>query len=293
MLDARRLLRQYDIVPRKSLGQNFLVDPTAPQRITDCAELASDDTVLEIGAGLGTLTYALALRSQRVIAVETDPTLVAVLKRELGEHTNVTIVEGDILKINPAALLGTVSEVESIPLWGSLVPNYVVVANLPYYITSAVIRHILESTIRPRRMVVTVQREVALRMVAQPDDMSVLSVSTQFYSNPRIVMRLKRGAFHPAPKVESAVVRLDVHENPPVPVDNIQNFFKIVRAGFAQKRKQLRNSLAAGLSLPPAVVEESLSGFGVDYRRRAETLSLPEWSTVYNSLQPYTGTANK
>lgn len=288
MLDARSLLRQYNLFPRKSLGQNFLVDPTAPSRIADCAELNDKLTVLEIGAGLGTLTCALALRSHRVVAVETDPTLVAVLQHELAEHPNISIVEGDILKLNPAELLGTVPEGPHSPLWGTLLPDYVVVANLPYYITAAVIRHVLESSVRPRRMVITVQREVALRMIAQPDDMSLLSVSVQLYSQPRIMMRLKRGAFHPAPNVESAVVRLDLYDNPPVAVESIPLFFKIVRAGFGQKRKQLRNSLAAGLSLQPLIIEESLDACGIDYRRRAETLSLVDWSTVVHSLRPYT-----
>ena len=289
MLDARTLLRQYNLFPRKSLGQNFLVDPKAPQRIADHAELSPKDTVIEIGAGLGTLTYELGQRCQRVIAVETDPNLIAVLQHELAEFTTIQVVEGDILKLNPAILIGREVEPQHIPLWGSLVVDYVVTANLPYYITAAVIRHIFESSIRPRCMVVTVQREVAQRMVAQPNDMSLLSVSTQFYSNPRIVMRLKRGAFHPAPKVESAVVRLDLYEHPQVPVNNIPKFFSIVRAGFAQKRKQLRNSLSAGLSISPQDVEEILSQCGVDHRRRAETLSLTEWAKIYDSLSTSTG----
>ena len=284
MLDARVLLRKYNLLPRKSLGQNFLVDPTAPQRIVDRANLSHEDIVLEIGAGLGTLTYELGQRCQRVFAVETDPQLIAVLQQELAGDTNIKVVKGDILKLDPALLLFEDQAAHQIPLWGTLKRDYVVVANLPYYITAAVIRHIFESSIRPRCMVVTVQREVALRMIAQPNEMSLLSVSTQFYSNPRIVMRLKRGAFHPAPKVESAVVRLDLHENPPVSVDNIPEFFNVIRAGFAQKRKQLRNSLAAGLRLPAAVVEEALSQCGVDHRRRAETLSLAEWSIVYHKL---------
>ena len=284
MLDARTLLQQYDLYPRKSLGQNFLVDPTAPVRIADCAEIKREDIVLEIGAGLGTLTYELGQRSQHVIAVETDPLLVAVLRRELVQYTNIKIVEGDILKLDPAHLVDRKESTQQTPLWGLLKQDYVFVANLPYYITAAVIRHIFESSIRPRSMVVTVQREVALRMIAQPNDMSLLSVSTQFYCRPRIVMRLKRGAFHPAPKVESAVVRMDLYEDPPVPVEDIAGFFATIRAGFGQKRKQLRNSLAAGLGIPATIVERTLHQCGVDHRRRAETLSLSEWSVVSHNL---------
>ncbi len=174
MLDARSLLNKYNLYPRKSLGQNFLVDSTAPGRIADCAELTPSLTVLEIGAGLGTLTYELAVRSRRVLAVETDPLLVAVLQHELAEQSNVSIVEGDILKLNPAVLLAKEPDINQMPLWGTLIPDYVVVANLPYYITAAVIRHILESSVRPKRMIITVQREVANRIVAQPGDMSLV-----------------------------------------------------------------------------------------------------------------------
>jgi 16S rRNA (adenine1518-N6/adenine1519-N6)-dimethyltransferase len=287
MEDARSLLRRYGLVARKSLGQNFLVDPTAPERIVNCAGLTPEDTALEIGAGLGILTYELSLRTRQVFAIETDPALVAVLNNELSTQQNIKIITGNILEINPTLLLDLVGIAQSsVPLWGSICHRYVVVANLPYYITAAVIRHILESTVRPRTMVVTVQREVALRMVAQPDDMSLLSVSTQFYGKPHIMLRLKRGAFYPAPNVESAVIRLDMYENPPIPVDDIPGFFKVVRAGFSQKRKQLRNSLSTGLSLPPSIIETSLERCSMDWQRRAETLSLPEWSMVYRSLLP-------
>lgn len=286
MQDPRSLLRQYGLVPRKSLGQNFLVDSSAPQRIVDHAELTKQDTVLEVGAGLGTLTFELAQRCGHVIAVETDPSLVAVLQQEFVGVTNITVIEGDILKLQPAELLSVDIPLKTSPLWGQQMENYVVVANLPYYITAAVIRHILESTIRPRCMVITVQREVAERMVAGQGDMSILSVSTQFYGIPRIVLRLKKGAFYPTPKVDSAVIRLYLYQHPPVAVDNVDLFFRLVRAGFAQKRKQLRNSLSAGLGLAPVYVEKSLSACGLDYKRRAETLNLTEWFAIYQSLRP-------
>ena len=283
--DPRALLRHYGLAPRKALGQNFLVDPNAPARIAAQAALTRDDTVLEVGAGLGTLTAALAAHAGRVIAVETDPRLVAILHQELTAFENVSIVHGDILDLDPATLLN-VTPAPAMPLWGTRLPHYHVVANLPYYITAAVIRRLLEAAVRPARMVVTVQREVAERIVAVPNAMSVLAVSVQFYGQPRIGMRLKRGVFFPAPDVESAVVCIDLHETPPVPVTDVATFFRVVRAGFAQRRKQLRNTLAASLCLPPDDVVAALASVDIDATRRAETLTLEEWGRVTEALYP-------
>lgn len=284
--DPRALLRHYGLTPRRSLGQNFLVDPAAPARIAAQAALTRDDTVLEVGAGLGTLTVALAAKAGRVIAVETDPHLVAILQQEMVAFKNVDIVHGDILALDPAALLD-VAPTPLMPLWGTRLSHYHVVANLPYYITAAVMRHLLEAAVRPARMVVTVQREVAARMVAVPDEMSVLAVSVQFYGKPRIAMRLKRGAFFPTPDVESAVVCIDLYETPPTPVADVAEFFRVVRAGFSQRRKQLRNSLAAGLHLPAEEVVAALANVDVDATRRAETLTLEEWGRITAALYPH------
>jgi 16S rRNA (adenine1518-N6/adenine1519-N6)-dimethyltransferase len=314
--DPRTLLHKYDLWPRKSLGQNFLVDPKAPDRIVDCAEPGKADTILEVGAGLGTLTAALARRTARVIAVETDPKLAAVLETELGAVACIEIVHGDILELDPAALLfgdddsHTASDAEPeavldvthhdpttgepqpptslqpLSLWGPRLPDYAVVANLPYYITGAVIQHLLEAAVRPAHMTLTVQLEVAQRMTAQPGDMSLLAVSTQFYGNPKICMRLSRGAFYPVPNVTSAVLRLDLYDDPPIPIDNVAVFFDIVKAGFAQRRKQLRNTLAATLHLEPDAVETALNDHGIDHRRRAETLAISEWGQIYVALAP-------
>jgi 16S rRNA (adenine1518-N6/adenine1519-N6)-dimethyltransferase len=288
MDDPRTLLQRYELWPRKSLGQNFLVDPTAPARIADCADLSSEDTVLEVGAGLGTLTTVLAERARRVIAVETDPQLVDVLHTELDRLDGVEIVHGDIMELAPSALLGgeAVTSSPGPDLWGPINPHYHVVANLPYYITNPVVRHLLEAEIRPLRMVITVQREVAQRMTADPGDMSLLAVSVQFYGNPEICMRLGRGAFYPVPRVDSAVVRIDLYETPPVAVDDVASFFSVVKAGFSQRRKQLRNSLSAGLHLDPQTVESALQSHGLDHRRRAETLSIEAWGKVYAALMP-------
>ncbi|MCJ7548072.1 MAG: 16S rRNA (adenine(1518)-N(6)/adenine(1519)-N(6))-dimethyltransferase RsmA [Anaerolineae bacterium] len=285
--DARSLLRKYDLWPRKSLGQNFLVHPSAPDRIAECARLSPDDTVLEVGAGLGTLTAALASRAGRVVAVETDAHLVDVLQAELGNVERIDIVHGDILELDPSQLLGVVpSGSDAHPaLWGPRLPHYRVVANLPYYITNAVVRHLLEASVRPMQMVVTVQLEVAQRMVAGPGDMSLLAVSVQFYGVPKICFKLKRGAFHPAPSVVSAVVRLDLHDEMPVAVEDVALFFRVVKAGFSQRRKQLRNSLSTGLALAPNAVSSAM-GATVDPRRRAETLSIREWGDICAALRP-------
>lgn len=286
MSDPRGLLGRHDLRPRKSLGQNFLVDPTAPDRIAGCAGLTAEDTVLEIGAGVGTLTAALAARAGRVVAVETDPALVDVLGVEMAAFPHVRIVHGDILTLDPVDLLSVQPGETARPLWGERLPHYHVVANLPYYITNAVVRHLLEARVRPQQMVLTVQREVAERMVAQPDDMSLLAVSVQFYGKPELCLRLRRGAFFPPPKVDSAVVRVLTYAAPLFEVEDVRRFFRIARAGFAQRRKQLRNSLSSDLALDPRGVEEALLRQHIDPTRRAETLSMVEWGQVYAGLFP-------
>lgn len=270
-----QLLRARGLRPRKHLGQNFLSDPAILKRIVSAADLSPSDTVVEVGAGLGTLTRLLSEQAGRVLAVEIDDHLVSILHERMADLPNVEIIHGDILQLPDSP----------IPRFQSL--GYKVVGNLPYYITSAILRHFLENEPRPSRMVVTMQREVAERIVAKPGEMSLLAVSVQFYGRPRIVMRIKAGAFYPRPDVDSAVVRIDVGERPTVALgDGVdeRGFFRVVRAGFGQKRKTLRNSLSAGLGLPSAAVEEALGRAGVDPRRRAETLSLHAWAEVLAAL---------
>jgi len=269
---VREILRSYDLEPRKEMGQHFLADRGALQRIVAAAELGPGESVLEIGAGLGTLTRALSASAGRVVAVELDHRLIPVLQEELADRSNVRVVQGDILALDPADLMEGQS--------------YLVVANLPYAITSAVLRHLLEARLPPRRMVVTVQREVAERIVARGGRMSLLAVSVHFYGQPRLLFRLKPGAFYPPPGVESAVVRIDRRRQPPVAARGVEGFFRVVRAGFSQPRKQLRNSLAAGLGLEPRTVAEALRQAGVDPRRRAERLRLEDWVRVMRALKP-------
>jgi len=200
---------------------------------------------------------------------------------------NVTLVQGDILELDPAALIERTST-KSDPLQGGdSAPSvqYSVVANLPYYITSAVLRHLLEARLKPQRMVITVQREVAERIVASPGQMSLLAVSIQFYGRPELLFRIKPGSFYPSPNVTSAVVRINLHADPPVPAEDTAAFFRTVRAGFAQRRKQLRNALSAGLRRQPAEVEARMREAGVSPRRRAQTLSLDEWAMLTRALR--------
>jgi 16S rRNA (adenine1518-N6/adenine1519-N6)-dimethyltransferase len=266
------LLRSHGLHPRKRLGQNFLTDPVALERIVVAADLSTDDVVVEVGAGLGTLTRLLARQAKRVIALELDDDLVEILREQTVDLPNVEILHGDVLRFSPS---------------GFSPRGYKVVGNLPYYITSAVLRHFLEREPRPRLMVVTVQREVAARIVARPGEMSLLAVSVQFYGQPRVVARVPAGAFYPSPKVDSAVLQINVCDEPiPLPGEGVDEatFFRVVRAGFSQKRKTLRNSLSAGLGLSPATVGASLERAGVDPRYRAETLSLREWARVAGTL---------
>jgi len=266
-IDIHNLLRQHNIHPKKRLGQNFLVDEATLARVAAAAGLEPGDSVLEIGAGLGNLTRHLAEIAGRVVAVELDSDLFPALQDTLKGYEQVELVLGDILRMDLAGRLG-------------LPDGYKVAANIPYYITSAVIRHLLESRARPSRIVLTVQREVAERMVAQPDDMNLLAVSVQFYSQPSLMARVPAGAFYPRPEVDSQIVRLEVRAQPAVSVPNVEQFFRVVKAGFSQKRKQLRNSLIGGLRLEPAQVDALLAGTGVAPKRRAETLTLEEWAAI-------------
>jgi 16S rRNA (adenine1518-N6/adenine1519-N6)-dimethyltransferase len=260
------LLRQFNLKPRKSLGQSFLIDEAALNRVVQAARLTTEDTVLEIGPGLGSLTRHLAQAAGRVVAVELDQTLFPALNFVLAGYPNVELIHGDILNFPISNL--------------QLPPKYKVVANIPYYITSAAIRHVLEAEAKPACMVLTIQREVAERMCAAPGDLSLLAVSVQFYAVPRVVARIPAGAFHPRPEVDSAVVRLEVRAQPAVPVRDVDEFFRVVKAGFSQKRKQLRNSLASGLGMEAARADALLTQAGVDPKRRAETLTLTEWGKI-------------
>jgi 16S rRNA (adenine1518-N6/adenine1519-N6)-dimethyltransferase len=222
--------------------------------------------VLEIGAGVGSLTRHLAECSRMVVAVELDTKLIPPLKQIIGRYPNVLVVQGDILALNPVEL---VSQQE-----------YVVVANIPYYITSALIRHLLEATLPPHRLILTIQREVAMRICAGAGDMSLLALSVQVYGHPEIVTHIPANAFYPPPNVDSAVMRIDLFSSPKIQPAELDVFFQLIKAGFSQKRKTLRNSLSAGLRISPSTAEKLLSASKIDSRRRAETLDIVEWNQL-------------
>jgi 16S rRNA (adenine1518-N6/adenine1519-N6)-dimethyltransferase len=269
-LNVPALLRQYALRPDRGLGQNFLVDESALHKIIAVAEVTGDEDVLEIGPGLGSLTRHLALAARSVVAVELDARLLPPLKEVLSGFANVSLVQGDILSLNPARLVNRPDTLDERP-------EYLVVANIPYYITSAVLRHLLEAERRPRRLVLTVQEEVAARICSLPGDMSLLSLSVQVYGKPSVKARIPAGAFYPAPKVDSAVIRIDLFPGPCIPSPSLNTFFRLAKAGFSQKRKTLRNSLAGGMGWSTAETAGILQRAGILPQRRAESLSLDEW----------------
>jgi 16S rRNA (adenine1518-N6/adenine1519-N6)-dimethyltransferase len=265
-LDIPSLLKRHGLQPDKKLGQNFLIDPTYLNRVVEAGNIKQKDIVLEIGAGLGNLTRLLSLQAKEVIAVELDADFIPILEDVTNTYANIQIIHGDILKIELADLI--------------LASGYLVVANIPYYITSNLIRHLVNAKIRPARMVLTVQREVAERICALPGKLSLLGLSVQVFGHPEIVARVPAGAFYPPPKVDSAIVRIQLYSSPIIPDLQLNTFFQIARAGFSQKRKTLRNSLSAGLQEEKTTIEKLLGDAGIDAMRRAETLSLDEWKSL-------------
>lgn len=278
LVQTRRLLRQSNLRARKGLGQHFLIDGEVLKLITSAAKLTPADIILEIGPGLGILTKELARQAGWVMAIELDNKLAAILEQTLASLDNVTIINEDILKIDPAALLQE-QKMRFPPKVNPL--SYKVVANLPYYITSPILRHFLEASVKPQIMVIMVQKEVAEAIVARPGQMSVLSISVQFYGEPSIVSYVPAHCFYPAPEVDSAILRVNPYPQPAVAVTNESSFFRLVRAGFTATRKQLANSLAQGLGLPKAEVLSLLAEASIVSQRRAETLTLDEWAQLW------------
>ncbi len=269
MIHPAHFFKKYKIEPKKSLGQNFLFDENILSRIVEAAVLSPDDQVLEIGPGVGTLTRLLAQKAAAVVAVELDDRLIPILRSEINELENVRLIHGDILEFNSA-------------LWFQ--QSYKVVANVPYYITGAILRHLLSTELKPTVIVLTVQKEVADRITAAPPDMSLLAVSVQFYGMVEIVDIVKAGAFWPKPDVDSAVIRIDLQEQEKsgtriLSSENEDFFFQVVKAGFSQKRKQLKNNLR-GLGYSKEELTSMLRRAGIDGRRRPQTLKLEEWQEL-------------
>ncbi len=268
------ILKKHNLLPDKSLGQNFLTDPNILEKITRIAGVTDQDTVLEIGAGLGHLTAQLAKSAQQVVAVELDPRFIPVLEENLLDHQNIKIVQGDILNLDPQNLVQK--------------NDYLVVANIPYYITSRIIRNLVESAHKPKRIILTIQHEVAQRVCARTGKKSLLSLSVEMYGEPSLEMRIPAGAFFPPPKVDSAVILVNLYPEPLLDIGMREMFFQVIKAGFLHKRKTLRNTLSKGLAWAPDQAEKLLVAAGIDPQRRAETLSMDEWLELthgYDTIQ--------
>ena len=287
-----RILQAFHLKADKNLGQNFLVEESVVNRIAKTAELTPEDTVLEIGPGIGTLTQALAMTGASVLSVELDKRLIPVLQETVGAYKNVRIVQGDILKVNipeiiaevkadqkTAGATGKVAEAESEMKQSD---TFKVCANLPYYITTPIIMYLLEQKLPLERLVVMVQKEVAERMTAGPGgrEYGAISVAMQYYTEPKIAFIVKAGSFLPAPKVDSAVLVCKRRSTPPVEVPDEKTFFKVVAAAFSVRRKMLNNSLKNMGGLTGEQVKDWLDRAGIDGKRRAETLSLEEFAML-------------
>jgi 16S rRNA (adenine1518-N6/adenine1519-N6)-dimethyltransferase len=257
----------------KALGQHWLVDKRYLRRIVEAADIGPEDTVVEVGAGSGLLTELLADVVPRLIAVEVDPRLAEKLQRRFTGQHRVTVLAADVLALPLGQILAT----------AGAGPPYVVMGNLPFFIGTAIVRRFLKAALSPRWLIVTLQAEVAENVCAGLGRMSFLSVEAQYYAEPRLLFSIPGRAFRPPPKVQAAVVRLDVRPRPAVVVDDGEGFFRLVQAGFAAPRKQLANSLALGLRAAPIEIKKLLVAADIDHRRRPETLSLGEWSALYRA----------
>lgn len=268
---TKKELRRLDARARKGLGQNFLIDKNVLNRIVSAAKLSPGDYVIEVGPGLGVLTQELVKNAGRVVAVELDSKMASALREKFADSSNVEIVEADILECAPDSLVSSGGD-------------YKVVGALPYNIASAVLRRFLEAERKPAVIVAVVQKEVAQSIAAGPGEMSLLSVGVQLYGKPAIVKSISPRSFYPQPKVDSAIVRIDVYREPPVKVDDEAVFFDVVRGGFSTPRKQLRNSLSHGLGITSNDADAALGRAGIDPKRRAETLSIVEWAALYRTF---------
>jgi len=270
--ELRNLLYAHNMRPNKAFGQNFLIDRSILMKIVAAAEIDADDEMLEVGAGTGVLTRELAQQARRVVAVELERDMLALLAKTTSYFPNVELIARNLLFLNPVEIFGQAP--------------YKLVANLPYYITAPTFRHFLESANPPRVLVVMVQQEVAQRIIAQPGDLSLLAISVQFYGQPRIVARVPASSFYPAPKVDSAILRVDVHADAPLTAVERESFFRLVQAGFSERRKQLHNSLTHGRHYKNEIIRAWLAEAGIEASRRAETLSIAEWLQLWRVGPP-------
>ena len=274
------LLKEYRTYASKRLGQNFLIDKTVLRKIIEAADLKPNDTVLEIGPGIGTLTRELAKTARKVIAIEKDPKMVEILRETLKDYENIEIFRGDVLKIDFPNSKFKARNSKQI-----LNRAFKVVANLPYYITAPTIRKFLEAPVQPEMMVLVVQKEVAQRICSKPPDMSILAVSVQFYAKPEIISYISKKSFWPSSKVDSAIIKIIPYSHGRIRIPRAEGegcafrmlFFRIVKAGFAHPRKQILNNLSNELKYNKGVVKSWLLKNNIQPIQRAETLTLEDW----------------
>lgn len=260
----------------KLLGQNWLINPKIHQKILAAAEIVPTDVILEIGSGTGLLTKPLVQTGAKVLAVEKDRELAEKLQKEFAAIENVTIIPGDILKINPQN-------------YGLSTKNYKLIGNIPYYLTSHLLRLVLEKWPAPKLIVMTIQKEVAQRIVASPPHMNLLGLAVQWHAQAEIIATVAKGNFRPVPKVDSAIIKITPQPLDPEKARFTPFLFKIARTSFSGKRKQLLNVLASGLGISKTDLEQIFRTIGFDGHRRPETLSIPEWlklSSTISSLLP-------
>jgi 16S rRNA (adenine1518-N6/adenine1519-N6)-dimethyltransferase len=269
-----QLLRRHRIDLKHSLGQNFLTDPAVRDAVAEHAGLSEEDEVLEVGAGVGTLTVALAPRCRRVVAVELDGRLIPALRESLAGLDNVEVVRTDILRFNVRSAFPDGKEI--------------VAGNIPYNLTGALIRTLLDDPPRPRRLSLVVQKEVAERWTAS-SGASLATVAVQVFAEARLLFTIPASAFTPSPRVDSALVRLDVRERPAVDVDDLQAFFRFVEAVFQGRRKQLGGTLGRISGIGSTAAGARLRAAGIDPERRPQTLSLAEWNALYEEFRSAEG----
>lgn len=273
---VNKIIQDHNFKFSKSLGQNFLIDEHIIEKIISASDITKDDLVIEIGPGIGTLTAAIAEKAGRVKAVEIDKKLIPILTETLENFDNVEIINEDILKTDLKQIIDNESKYAAIKIIG----------NLPYYITTPIIMHILESKLPIKNITIMIQKEVADRMKASPGgkEFGALSVAVQYYCEIVPVTVVPKTVFIPKPNVDSFIIRLDIREKPAVDVLDEGFFFKIVRASFSQRRKTLLNSLSSALKCSKESLEESLVNCDIEPKRRAETLSLTEFARLANEL---------
>jgi len=268
LFEIRQLCQEYNLVPQKSKGQNFLFDENIVKKIIAAADLNIQDTVLEIGPGLGVLTDYLVKGAGQVIVVELDRKLLTYLKKRYSNVSNLKIIEGDILKLNIDSL--------------ELKPNYEIVANLPYNITANFIRKFLAANNPPQEMIIMVQKEVAQRLAAQKGEMSLLAIAAQFYAEVKILFEVSRHSFWPSPRVDSAVIKLTKKSQPTLADPKL--FFRLVKIGFSAKRKQLQNNLVNGFHLEKEQAKDLIVKSGLAEKIRPQDLELDDWLKILKLL---------